>query len=106
MYSRPFPPSPRDLPDGYGGETFSPPSEPDPVRESEERREGPPAVEAGKRSRSRLSSLLPGVNWREFLSGDLIILAVAILMLLDNGDDCEEEDNDLWLLLLLLYFMK
>ena len=42
----------------------------------------------------------------EFWNGDLLLLAVAILLLTGRGDDCEEQDDDLWLLLLLLYFMK
>ncbi len=52
----------------------------------------------------RGGSLFSGFSWRNLLDGDLLLIAIAILLLSsEEGNDCDEH---LWLFLLLLYFMK
>ena len=103
MYTPTYPE--QTLPPGDRGETFR--------EEGCACREEPPCVQepscvqeqptCPKRGLHRLFSHM---NWKEFLSGDLLLIAIAILLFFnDGGDDCEK-DEDLWLLLLILFFLK
>ncbi len=105
MYTRACPPSPQELPLGYGGEAFSqegqecaPPVQP---------QDAPASSPARKRGKGwQLPDLFSHINLRELLSGDLLLIAIALLLFLGNGEDDCEQDEDLWLLLLLLFFLK
>ncbi len=124
MYTRDYPKESAqgDVPCGYGGCAFPP----EPPREDCCPPPEPPCCpppkcdcrehedchkpKCGKKDSSLLSRFLPGGLFgggiKSFLSGDLLLVVLAVLLVTGDSDGCEEEDNDLWLLLLLLYFMK
>lgn len=114
MYSRDF--HADSIPPGYGGNAF--PTQPPCTEEPEDTaprgcpEAPPPPPPQPPRKPLRRPPLFPlwdklytnGVG--DLLSGDLLLIAVAALLLTGRGEGCEEEDRDLWLLLLLIYFMK
>ncbi len=106
MYTRPYPQDQTPPPTGYGGcmyqeESCSP--LPDPVCPAP-CEDAPTAKE--KQKEGLLSKWLPD-GLRGFLTGDLLLPAIALLLIASGDEgDCETQDNDLWLLLLLLYIMK
>lgn len=112
MYSRDF--HADSVPPGYGGNAFTsqPPCEDVPEDAAPRCCPEPPPPPPPPRKPSRRPPLFPlrdklyagGVG--DLLSGDILLIAVAALLLTGRGEGCEEEDHDLWLLLLLIYFMK
>ncbi len=108
-----------EVPHGYAGSAFSDMRHEPPTQDVNHNEEAIPTGGRhthrkhahGHRSPGWLSLFsggrFPGLDFRSFLSGDLLLIAVALLLVAGDKDDgCEAEDNDLWLLLLLLYFMK
>ncbi len=117
MYTRSFSnDAPGDIPTGYAGSAFSkqeaiPPAEQDLSPADTEETVTPTHARPSKRGEpsllSRLSlSRLGDVNLKSLFSSDLLLIAVALLLVTGDDDGCESEDSDLWILLLLLYFMK
>ncbi len=99
-----------DVPHGYGGNAFR---EEEHAKQLEEdipvsNHAVPPRHEKRPPPRRPWFALpdFRHFDLHSFLSGDLLLIAVALLLVTGRDDDCEEEDHDLWLLLLLLYFMK
>ncbi len=117
MYTRDFSPDAHnDIPSGYAGNAFPPtqdapqdndlpPADAIPAGATPHHRPPPPhRHDTGLLSRLSLSRL-GDLNLGSLLSGDLLLIAVALLLVMGGDDDCEDS-GDLWLLLLLLYFMK
>lgn len=113
MYSRDF--HADSIPPGYGGNAFPPQPSREEVPEDSASRgcsDPLPPPSPPPRKPSRRPPLFPlwdklyagGIG--DLFSGDLLLIAVAALLLTGRGEGCEEEDHDLWLLLLLIYFMK
>lgn len=105
MYTRAYSPPPQELPLGYGGEAFS--QEAPECAPTQEPQDTPPCAPTMGRGKGwNLSHLFSHINLRELFSGDLLLIAIALLLFLGNEEDDCERDEDLWLLLLLLFFLK
>lgn len=99
MYTPPYREDAREVPPGYRGETF---------REEPCAPEAPPAAceAVACRKNHCLRDLFGQWDWKEFLTGDLLLIALALLLFFSkDGDGCEK-DEDLWLLILILFFLK
>ncbi len=112
MYTRE---SSHDIPSGYAGNAF-PPMEERPPQEPSPPEEDSVAVGAhphpprrGHDAGSWLSRLslsrIGDINLKSLFSSDLLLIAIALLLVTSKEDDCEDS-GDLWILLLLLYFMN
>ena len=118
MYNQPESTARREVPEGYGGNAFCERAQaaPSPACNTGD----PQEMEAvptqgqmhGALPLARLFSLFGGakggghLSLRSIWDGDLLILALAVLLFITKDEECEAEDEHLWLLLLLVFFMK
>ncbi len=113
MYTRDYeqPPQPREVPSGYAGSAFTQEEAArEPAGDTQEASACACHPQKRRKQNFFLDRLLPPslsqFDLRGFLTGDLLLIVLALLLVTGGEGDCEEDDHDIWLLLLLLVFIR